>query len=410
MRRLNRVPLFIALAILAIIAATIAYTYWLRLQTVRQAEALAPSAKSVPVLIDAPEGFIPPKAPETIPVLAPPAAPAQPAPPPPEPEDPNKEAWRRYLERVERIRAAREQLTKQAVESPTQLQAPVARPNGSAVDHNVPAPASATDQFVRLASARLAQLGGDGERDRDLNRQDRKEAFLAERDPRSLEQNTLQSRREAPLSRYEVKAGTVIPAVMIGGVNSDLPGVLLAQVSQNVYDTATGRFILIPQGSKLVGVYDSNITTGQERVLVAWNRIIYPDASSVDLGRMPGADEGGYAGFNDQVNTHFWRVWGNALLMSAFSAGIQLSQGNAAATNGSLNTTQTISAAMGQQLGQLGMEMARRNMQIQPTLEIRPGYRFIVQVTKDMMLRPWAPKPASTVFFGGFPYRDGVQR
>jgi type IV secretion system protein VirB10 len=395
-RRLNRVPLFIAMAILAVIAATIAYTYWLRLQTARQAETAAPTAKSVPVLIDAPDGFIPPKAPETIPVLAPPPASAQPAPPPPEPEDPNKLAWQRYLERVERIRAAREQLTVQAVEAPTQLQVALARPKASApADRGVSAPASATDQFVKLASARLAQLGGEGERDRDLNRQDEKQAFLAERDPKTPDQNTLQSRREAPLSRYEVKAGTVIPAVMIGGVNSDLPGVLLAQVSQNVYDTATGRFILIPQGSKLVGVYDANITTGQERVLVAWNRIIYPDASSIDLGRMPGADEGGYAGFNDQVNTHFWRVWGNALLMSAFSAGVQLSQGNAAATNGSLNTTQTIGAAMGQQLGQLGMEMARRNMQIQPTLEIRPGYRFAVMVTKDMILRPWVWRGAA---------------
>jgi type IV secretion system protein VirB10 len=395
-RRLNRVPLFIAMVILAIIAATIAYTYWLRLQPARQAETPAPTAKSVPVLMDAPDGFIPPKAPETIPVLTPPPAPSQPAAPPPEPEDPNRLAWQRYLERVERIRAAREQLTVQAVESPTQLQVALARLNGSApTDRGVSAPASATDQFVKLASARLAQLGGDGERDRDLNRQDEKQGFLAERDPRTLDQNTLQSRREAPRSRYEVKAGTVIPAVMIGGVNSDLPGVLLAQVSQNVYDTATGRFILIPQGSKLVGVYDANITTGQERVLVAWNRIIYPDASSLDLGRMPGADEGGYAGFNDQVNTHFWRVWGNALLMSAFSAGIQLSQGNAAATNGSLNTTQTIGAATGQQLGQLGMEMARRNMQVQPTLEIRPGYRFAVMVTKDIVLRPWVRRDAA---------------
>ncbi len=384
------------MAILAIIAATIAYSYWLRLQTARQAETAAPTAKSVPVLMDAPDGFIPPKAPETIPVLAPPLAPAQPAAPPPEPEDPNTLAWQRYLERVERIRAAREQLTVQAVELPTQLQVALARPKASApADHGVSAPTSATDQFVKLASARLAQLGGDGERDRDLNRQDEKQAFLAESDPRTLDQNTLQSRREAPRSRYEVKAGTVIPAVMIGGVNSDLPGVLLAQVSQNVYDTATGRFILIPQGSKLVGVYDANITTGQERVLVAWNRIIYPDASSIDLGRMPGADEGGYAGFNDQVDTHFWRVWGNAILMSAFSAGVQLSQGNAAATNGSLNTTQTIGAAMGQQLGQLGMEMARRNMQIQPTLEIRPGYRFAVMVTKDMILRPWVWRGAA---------------
>jgi type IV secretion system protein VirB10 len=248
---------------------------------------------------------------------------------------------------------------------------------------------------VKLASTKLAQLGGVGERDRDLNRQDEKQGFLAERDPRTLDENTLKSRREGSRSRYEIKAGTVIPAVMIGGVDSDLPGVLLAQVSQNVYDTATGRFILIPQGSKLVGVYDSNVTTGQERILVAWTRIIYQDASSLDLGRMPGADEGGYAGFNDKVDTHFWKVWGNALFMSAFSAGIQLSQGNAAATNGSLNTTQTIAAATGQQLGQLGMEMARRNMQVQPTLEIRPGYRFTVMVTKDIVLRPWISRDAA---------------
>ena len=396
-RRLNRVPLFIAMAILAIIAATIAYTYWLRLQTARQVQTAGPTAKSVPVLMDAPAaGFIPPKAAEAIPVLAPPPAPVQPAPPQPEPEDPNKAAWQRYLDRVERIRAAREQLALQAVESPTKLQVALAKPSASApTERGGLAPASASDQFVKLASAKLAQLGGDGERDRDLNRQDEKQGFLAERDPRTLDENTLKSRREGPRSRYEIKAGTVIPAVMIGGVNSDLPGVLLAQVSQNVYDTATGRFILIPQGSKLVGVYDSNVTTGQERVLVAWNRIIYPDASSLDLGRMPGADEGGYAGFNDKVDTHFWKVWGNALFMSAFSAGIQLSQGNAAATNGSLNTTQTIAAATGQQLGQLGMEMARRNMQVQPTLEIRPGYRFTVMVTKDIVLRPWVSRDAA---------------
>ena len=312
---------------------------------------------------------------------------------------------------MEQIRAAREQLAAQAVEFPTQLQAPIVRLNGSATaDRNVSAPASATDQFVKLASARLAQLGAEGERDRDLNRQDKKEAFLAERDPRTVEQNTLQSRREPPRSPYEIKAGAVIPAVMIGGVNSDLPGQLLAQVSQNVYDTATGRFILIPQGSKLVGAYDSNITTGQERVLVVWSRIIYPDASSIDLGRMAGADEGGYAGFNDQVNTHFWKIWSNALLLSAFSAGIQLSQGNGNSQTSGLNTQQTVAASLGQQMGQLGMEMARRNIQIQPTLEIRAGYRFIVQATKDMILRPWAPKTGPIAYFGGYPYRDGVQR
>ena len=132
-RRLNRVPLFIAVAILAIIAATIAYTYWLRLQPARQVQTAGPTAKSVPVLMDAPAaGFIPPKASEAIPVLAPPPAPVQPAPPQPEPEDPNKAAWQRYLDRAERIRAAREQLALQAVELPTKLQVALAQPGASA--------------------------------------------------------------------------------------------------------------------------------------------------------------------------------------------------------------------------------------------------------------------------------------
>ena len=176
---------------------------------------------------------------------------------------------------------------------------------------------------------------------------------------------------------------------MIGGVSSDLPGQILGQVSENVYDTATGRYILIPQGAKLVGTYDNSVTTGQERVLIAWTRIIYPDASSLDLGKMPGADEGGFAGFHDQVDDHFLKVFGNAILLSVVSAGVQLSQGNANNQTSGLTTQQTIAAALGQQLGQLGQETARRNMQVQPTLEIRPGYRFVVMVTKDIVLRPW---------------------
>ena len=125
---------------------------------------------------------------------------------------------------------------------------------------------------------------------------------------------------------------------------------------------------------------------------------------------MPGSDEGGYAGFHDQVNDHFWKIWGNALLLSAFSSGIQLSQGNGNNQTGGLNATQTIAASTGQQMGQLGMEIARRNLQIQPTLEVRPGYRFVVQVTKDLILRRWAPKDKATAFIGGYPYREGVQR
>jgi type IV secretion system protein TrbI len=182
---------------------------------------------------------------------------------------------------------------------------------------------------------------------------------------------------------------------MIGGISSDLPGQILGQVSENVYDTATGRFILIPQGAKLVGAYDNSVTTGQERVLVAWNRIIYPDASSIDLGKMPGADESGYAGFNDRVDDHFLKTFGSAILLSVVSAGVQLSQGNGNNQTSGLTSQQTIAASLGEQLGQLGQETARRNMQVQPTLEIRPGYRFTIIVTKDIVLRPWVWRDAA---------------
>jgi type IV secretion system protein VirB10 len=195
--------------------------------------------------------------------------------------------------------------------------------------------------------------------------------------------------REAPISPYEIKAGTVIPAIMVGGISSDLPGQIIGQVRENVYDTATGRHVLIPQGAKLVGTYDNSVTTGQQRVLVAWTRIIYPDASSVDLGKMPGTDQGGLAGLKDRVNTHFWKAFGNALLLSVFSAGVQISQGGGNNSGNGLNAQQSIAAGLGQQLGQLGQELARRNARIQPTLEIRPGYQFTVMVTKDVAIRPW---------------------
>jgi type IV secretion system protein VirB10 len=186
-----------------------------------------------------------------------------------------------------------------------------------------------------------------------------------------------------------VKAGTVIPAVMIGGINSDVPGMIVGQVADNVYDTATGRYLLIPQGAKLIGAYDNSVSQGQTRVVVIWNRIIYPDASSIDLGSMPGADEGGYAGFHDQVNTHLWAKLGNAVLISIAAAGVQLSQPQA--VNGrNYNSQQIAAGALGQQFGELGQEYARAGLAIPNTLEIRPGYRFVVMVNKDMVLRPWS--------------------
>ncbi len=196
------------------------------------------------------------------------------------------------------------------------------------------------------------------------------------------------ARLEAAQSATELKAGTVIPAVMVGGVNSDLPGQVVGQVTRNVYDTVTGRYLLIPQGSKLIGTYDSDVAYGQSRMLVAWNRLILPDGASLDLGASPGADQGGYAGFRDKANNHYRRTFGSALLVSMFSAGMQLSQPQAA--NGeNITPGQTAAAALGQEMGQLGMEMAKRNLNIKPELIVRPGYRFNVQVTRDLIMQEW---------------------
>ena len=265
-----------------------------------------------------------------------------------------------------------------------------AKPTGGEQREAAPTQSSG-GQFTSLYASEAARQRRllNGETDEDLNRAAEKRAFLTDREPQARAANTLAGGREAPLSPYEVKAGTVIPAIMVGGVSSDLPGQLIGQVAENVYDTATGRYILIPQGSKLVGTYDNAVTTGQSRVLVAWTRIIYPDASSIDLGKMPGADQSGFAGFKDKVDNHFWEMFGSALLMSVFSAGVQISQGGGNSGNDGQSAQQTIAAGLGQQLGQLGQELARRNARIQPTLEIRPGYRFTVMVTKDMVVRPW---------------------
>lgn len=225
----------------------------------------------------------------------------------------------------------------------------------------------------------------DSRTNNDPNRQEEKREFLD-----SFDKDTnpyLKQTRLPPISPYEIKAGTIIPAVLISGINSDLPGQIVAQVRQNVYDSATGRHLLIPAGAKVIGTYDSSVSAGQERVLTAWPRLIFPDSSSINLEGMPGADQSGYAGFHDQVNNHYWRTFGNAALLSLFSAGIQLSQPRGAV--GVYDSQQILAAEIGRQLGRLGMELTRKNLNIQPTLEIRPGFQFSIMVTKDMILTPW---------------------
>ena len=215
-----------------------------------------------------------------------------------------------------------------------------------------------------------------------------KEGFFTRADTRAGERGWLwrYTREEGRL--LEIKTGTVIPAVMVSGINSDLPGVMIAQVSQNVWNTSNGRHLLIPQGAKLYGVYDSRVVYGQERVLIAWNRIIFPDGSSVTLGAMPGADMSGYAGFHDKVNNHYLRIFGSAFFMSAIlgTTAYTLDEIDSNGRNSDNPSFQDeMITALAQQMGSAAMQLLQRNLNIKPTLEIRPGYQFNVITTKDVV-------------------------
>lgn len=217
--------------------------------------------------------------------------------------------------------------------------------------------------------------------DHDPNQQQEKKAFL---ETLNNESPTLRHSKMEPRSDRVIMAGTMVPCNMVTGINADLPGNPIGQVSEDVYDTLTRRNVLIPSGSKLLGSYDSRISAGQERVLIAWNRIVFPDGSSIMLDSMPGADRSGFAGLKDQVNNHYWRVFGNAFLMSLFSAGIQLSQPRGGV--GVYDSQQILAADIGRTLGRLGMQINQKNLNIQPTIEIRPGAKCSVLTTKDIEL------------------------
>jgi type IV secretion system protein TrbI len=197
---------------------------------------------------------------------------------------------------------------------------------------------------------------------------------------------------QAPRSRYELRAGFVIPGIMLSGINSELPGQIIAQVSQDVYDTPTGKYKLIPQGTRLVGVYDSKVQYGQSRVLVAWQRLVFPDGKAMDIGSMPGADSAGYSGFNDKVNNHYLRIFGSALLLSGIVAGVNTSQTNPSNDPFGSSTNTILSQAIAQEVGQTASNLLNKNINIAPTLEIRPGYRFNVMVVKDLDFdKPYQP-------------------
>ena len=217
------------------------------------------------------------------------------------------------------------------------------------------------------------------------NGQGQKEAFLKGGSTETRNSGNLQM----PTSPYQVMAGTVIAGALVTGIKSDLPGDVIATVTEPVYDTATGKFLLIPQGSRILGRYNSQVNYGQSRVQMVWNRIILPDTSSLTLDNLVGTDPAGYAGVEDEVDRHWGRILAGAALTTLLGVGAEL----AAPENRQDGNRIIIAGRDGLQdsVNQVGQEITRRNMNIQPTLTSRPGLPVRIIVNRDLVLRPYQP-------------------
>jgi type IV secretory pathway VirB10-like protein len=195
---------------------------------------------------------------------------------------------------------------------------------------------------------------------------------------------------------YALQEGTLIPAVFVTEVNSDLPGAVLAQVARDVYDSRTQRTVLIPAGSRLVGAYEHQLAVGQDRLLVAWTRVIFPDGRSITLPGLETKDAAGAGGVRDRVDRHTRQVFGTATLLSLVGAAVQLSQPNGGyGLLGAVPSAGQVAAgAAGQQLAQVATQMLQRNMDVQPTIRIRQGTTFNVFVSADLTFpAPYAAGP-----------------
>lgn len=294
-----------------------------------------------------------------------------------------------YRQELENLRRMKAQAQLTALSAPLGVKKSAGSSTQSAQQADMAQPGQRRDsgQDVNRDLSALRENGYDPAADKD------KEAFF---DRAGKDTSWISPYSRIAGQRFELKTGAVIPGIMVTGINSDLPGNIIAQVSQNVFDSATGNHLLLPQGAKLFGVYDSRVVYGQERVLVAWNRVVFPDGSAITLGAMPGSDESGYAGYSDKVDNHYFRVFGSAILMSLITGGMSYSM-DSLDNSGSDNDKPTLQNEMGSalaaQLGQATLQLLQKNLNIKPTLEIRPGYQFNVIVTKDLVFqKPYKPE------------------
>lgn len=243
---------------------------------------------------------------------------------------------------------------------------------GSAADPAASSPAAGPSLSLPGETAAATPASGRGE------------AFLA----RDVNQRTVSADRvRPPASPYVLQAGATIPAALVTGLRSDLPGQVVAQVTEPVYDSPTGRHLLIPQGSRLIGQYDAEVGYGQERVLLVWNRLILPDGRSIVLERQPGADSSGFAGLQDRVNNHWGRLFRAGVLSTLLGVGAELGD------DSDSDIARAIRDGAQESVGDAGQEVVRRQLEIRPTLTVRPGHPVRVIVTRDLILEPSGARP-----------------
>lgn len=189
---------------------------------------------------------------------------------------------------------------------------------------------------------------------------------------------------QTPASPYQLMTGTIIAASLVSGLNSDLPGFVIGQVTENVFDTVTGRFLLIPQGSRLIGKYDNVVAFGQERALVIWQRVILPDGSSVVIDSLPATDTGGYAGLADEVDLHTWKLLKGVALATVLGVSSELAFGSSDS-----DLVRALQQSTQSTTNRAGQRLIERNLNVQPTITVRPGWPLRVIVHKDIVLRPY---------------------
>lgn len=400
MRRLNRLPVFLALGLVVLFLAVI--FYGLTLRSLGQSAGDMANEKNLrPAWSDAdrlkdgiPDGIIGDPAP-----VAPHPSPDPPRPalnPFPTPQaQPSFEPGERRLEpdEVWRARLEREQGEQMLRELHRQRMASLQADN-AALDAPIAVSLGALGQ-ASMASDRpdLFTRQNDNEVDSLYATIASQNLQLARPGDQAAKQRFLNQSVAAPgyleasvvpqFSAYELKRGSVIPATLITGINSDLPGRIIAQVSHDVFDSVTGRHLLIPQGARLFGRYDAEVAFGQERVLVVWSDIVFPNGSTLQLGSMPGVDAAGRAGFSDKVDHHHLRTFGSAVLTALIGAGTEML----------LQKDQSIPRAPGEILGQASELTISRNLNVQPTIEIRPGFVFNVLVEYDFRLNLYTSNP-----------------